>query len=127
MDAHSNISPEQNKFSEALPSRGEVKDAVWACGTDKAPGFDGYNFKFIREMWDVLENEVFKFVIEFFRLGCSARSINIIWVCLIPKIVAPVCIDDYRPISMAGALYKIISKILSSRLKQVIAPLIDES
>lgn len=45
---------------------------------------------------------------------------------MIPKVAAPVSIDDFRPISMVGALYKIISKLLSSRLKEVIAPLIDD-
>ncbi|XP_057550609.1 uncharacterized protein LOC130828666 [Amaranthus tricolor] len=43
------------------------------------------------------------------------------------KVESPTSIDQYRPISVVGALYKIISKILSSRLREVIAPLIDES
>lgn len=127
MEGHLMITPEQNNFLEALPTRIEVKDAVWACGIDKAPGFDGFNFKFIREMWDVLENDIFGFVMEFFRSSYSVRNINVTWVCLIPKVAAPTGIDDYRPISMVGALYKIISKILSSRLKEVIALLTDES
>lgn len=71
--------------------------------------------------------ECYGFVLEFFRYGPSARNINITWVCLIPNVAAPDSINDFRPISMVGALYKIISKLLSSRLKEVIAPLIDES
>ena len=35
--------------------------------------------------------------------------------------------EDYRPISIVGVLYKIISKLLSFRLREVITPLIDES
>ena len=50
MDEHPKISEAQSKFLEAIPSREEIKIVVWACGIDKAPGFDGYNFKFIREM-----------------------------------------------------------------------------
>ena len=46
---------------------------------------------------------------------------------MIPKVEKPLSIEDYRPISMVGALYKIVSKIRSSSLKKVIAPLIDES
>ena len=53
--------------------------------------------------------------------------INITWVALIPKTKCPSSIEEYRPISMVGALYKIISKILSHRLKDVIDYLIDES
>ncbi|XP_057529705.1 uncharacterized protein LOC130808238 [Amaranthus tricolor] len=55
------------------------------------------------------------------------RQVNVTWVTLIPKSENPMTIEDYRPISMVGALYKIITKILSLRLREVIAPLIDES
>lgn len=59
--------------------------------------------------------------------GDAARAINVTWVALIPKVLNPISIEEFRPISMVGALYKIISKLLSTRLKAVIAPLIDES
>ena len=104
-----------------------MQQAVWACGTDKAPGFDGFNFKFIREMWEVLKDEIYDFVMDFFVNGSSVNHLNITWVTLIPKPESPTSIEDFRPISMVGALYKIISKILSLRLKDVIAYLIDES
>lgn len=58
MEGHPKISPEQHRFLESLPTRREVKDVVWACGTDKAPGFNGFNFKFIRGMWDDLEVDI---------------------------------------------------------------------
>ena len=47
---HRKLSPDQARQLEITPSREEVQEAVWACGTDKAPGFDGFNFNFIREM-----------------------------------------------------------------------------
>ena len=52
---HPKITIEQANSLESYPSREEVKNAVWACGVDKAPGHDGYNFKFIREMWEVIK------------------------------------------------------------------------
>ena len=87
--------------------------------------FDGYNFKFIREMWDTIKEEIYELVLDFFVNSSSVRHLNITWVTLIPKNENPSSIEDYRPISMVGALYKIISKILSSRLKEVMAPLIN--
>ena len=104
-----------------------MKQAVWACGIDKAPGFDGYNFKFIRKMWEVIKDEIYDSVMEFFATGCSTRHLNVTWVTLISKVENPTSIEQYRPISMVGSLYKIISKILSFRLKDVMASLIDES
>ena len=77
-------------------------------------------------MWEVIKEEIYESVMEFFIAGHSVRHLNVTWVTLIPKFENPSSIEDYRPISMVGALYKIIAKILSSRLKEVIAPLIDE-
>lgn len=102
MEDHAKISADQSDLLEAVPSREEIKNVVWACGIDKAPGFDGYNFKFIREMWDVIQDEIVEFILEFFTLGGTVRHINITWVTLIPKIVNPQSIEDYRPISMWG-------------------------
>jgi len=36
-------------------------------------------------------------------------------------------VDDYRPISLVGCTYKIISKILSNRLKSVLPKIINYS
>ncbi|XP_057520860.1 uncharacterized protein LOC130801116 [Amaranthus tricolor] len=127
MGHHLKKSADQVRFLESRPTRDEVKNAVWACGTDKAPGFDGYNFKFIREMWDVINEQIYEFVLDFLDFSGSAKAINVTWVTLIPKIMDPCSIEDYRQISIMGTLYKVMSKLLSLRLKQVIASLIDES
>ena len=73
-------------------------------------------------MWDTIKDEIYEFIMDFFVAGCSMRHLNVTWVTLIPKVENPSSIDDYRPISMVGALYKIISKILATRLKEVMPP-----
>ena len=78
-------------------------------------------------MWEEIKEEIFETVTNLFRFGGSLRHLNITWVSLIPKVESPTAIEDFRPISMVGSLYKIIAKLLASRLKEVIAPLIDES
>ncbi|GKD73614.1 hypothetical protein Tco_1331896, partial [Tanacetum coccineum] len=35
-------------------SNKEIKDAVWGCAGNKAPGPDGFTFKFIRDYWDTI-------------------------------------------------------------------------
>ena len=77
MDNHLKITEVQSLFLEKTPSRKEVKQAVWACGIDKAPGFNGYNFKFIREMWEVVKDEIYDSVMVFFATGSSARHLNV--------------------------------------------------
>ena len=78
-------------------------------------------------MWEVIKDEIYVSVMEFFATGSSVRQLNVTWVTLIPKVENPRSIEQYRPISMVGTLYKIISNILSFRLKEVMASLINES
>lgn len=64
---------------------------------------------------------------EFMRTGYLLKDLNTTWVTLIPKIKDVVDIENFRPISMIGVVYKIISKLLSNRLKPVMNDLIDEA
>ena len=74
-----------------------------------------------------MKEEIFDTVMQFFRDGGSLRHLNVTWVTLIQKVENPTTIEEFRPISMVGSIYKIIAKILSSRLKDVITPLIDDT
>lgn len=38
----------------------EVWEAVKRCGCSKAPGPDGFNFKFIKKFWGVIKEELMK-------------------------------------------------------------------
>jgi hypothetical protein len=50
--------------------------------------------------------------------GSFEKSINATFISLIPKKAGAVDIKDFRPISLVGGVYKIISKVLANRLKQ---------
>ena len=38
----------------------------------------------------------------------------------------PQCLNDYRPISLIGCIYKIVAKLLANRLKRVMPIIIDD-
>ncbi|GJT36604.1 hypothetical protein Tco_0927023 [Tanacetum coccineum] len=67
-------------------SKDEVKRVVWDCGTDKAPGPDGFTFGFYRRFWKVIENDVFDAVNHFFTYGDIPKGCNSSFIALIPKI-----------------------------------------
>lgn len=54
------------------------------------------------------------------------RSFNATFIALIPKNVKASELKDFRPISRIGNLYKIISKILTERLKRVMPKSVDD-
>nr|GEV78470.1 RNA-directed DNA polymerase, eukaryota [Tanacetum cinerariifolium] len=55
-----------------------------------------------------------------------ARGCNSSFIALIPKNQDPKSVNDYRPISLIGCLYKVVTKILANRLSSVISELISD-
>nr|GEY03249.1 RNA-directed DNA polymerase, eukaryota [Tanacetum cinerariifolium] len=62
----------------------------------------------------------------FFEHGDFAIGYNSLFVALIPKVLDPKVVSDYHPISLIGSLYKVITKILATRLSLVISDLISD-
>lgn len=81
----------------------------------------------INPQWREIGHELLEYIKDFMTHGKLPKSVNVTWVCLIPKVSNPECVGDYRPISMVGSIYKIISKSLALRPRSVMAPIIDES
>nr|ABD32615.1 RNA-directed DNA polymerase, putative [Medicago truncatula] len=105
----------------------ENKEAVWDCDSDKSPGPDGINFGFIKEFWIEMKDEIVRFVSEFHRNGKLSKGINTTFIALIPKVDSPQKLNDFRPISLVGSLYKILAKLLANRLRGVIGSVVSES
>ncbi|KAJ0519996.1 putative RNA-directed DNA polymerase [Helianthus annuus] len=104
----------------------EIKDAVWDCHGDRAPGPDGFNFKFIKRCWSGLEADFVKVLNDFYNNPVINRSCTSSFIALIPKLKDPLRPSDFRPISLIGSINKVISKVLVNRLKRVIGKVISE-
>ncbi|GKA04878.1 hypothetical protein Tco_0683998 [Tanacetum coccineum] len=39
----------------------EIKEAVWDCGSSKAPGPDGYSFAFVKKYWGTIQKDLYDF------------------------------------------------------------------
>ena len=109
------------RFSEE-----EIRDAVWQCEGSKSPRPDGFNFNFIKKSWDFLKEDVMVVMNLFHETGCIPKGCNASFIALVPKVRNPVHLDQYRPISLVGAMYKIISKVLAGRIKKVLPTVIDD-
>ncbi|GJX19256.1 RNA-directed DNA polymerase, eukaryota [Tanacetum coccineum] len=115
---------EQADDLELMVSNDEIRKAVWGCGENKSPGPDGYTFEFFRKFWTTIGPDFCSAVQWFFEHGAFAAGCNSSFVTLIPKILNPKLVSDFRPISLIGSIYKVITKILASRLSNVISDLI---
>lgn len=105
----------------------EIEATVRECDGNKSPGPDGYNFMFVKKFWHLLKDDVCRLVAEFHGNGILAKGSNASFVALIPKKESPCKLDDYRPISLVGCIYKILVKFLAWRMSKVIKSIISEN
>nr|GEW17456.1 RNA-directed DNA polymerase, eukaryota, reverse transcriptase zinc-binding domain protein [Tanacetum cinerariifolium] len=68
----------------------QVAFSPLACGSNKAPGPDGFSFAFIKKYWDLLKTDIFDFVNSFFESGSMPQGANSSFFKLIPKIITKV-------------------------------------
>jgi hypothetical protein len=105
----------------------EVKKVVSAMNGDKAPGPDGFSMAFFQACWDVVRVDIMKVFDEFHARDLFEKSLNALFISLIPKVPGANSIKDFRPISLVGGIYKIIAKVLANRLESVLEKVISKS
>lgn len=87
---------------------------------NKTSGPDGYSAEFFIACWSVVGYEVTEAVLEFFRSGSLLRQWNATTLVLIPKSPNAARTTEFRPISCLNTVYKVISKLLASRLQSLL-------
>ncbi|CAN0906625.1 LINE-1 retrotransposable element ORF2 protein [Linum grandiflorum] len=94
---------------------------------DKATGPDGFNMFFIKSTWNIIKSDLVEALKEFQVSSFLPSAINSIFICLIPKKDFAGSIGDFRPISLVGIIYKIMSKCLMKRFKKCLGKVINAS
>jgi hypothetical protein len=102
----------------------EITAVVKDCDGAKSPGPDGFNFAFIKEFWEVMKYEVRIMFDQFHGNACLPKGLLSYFLTLIPKVKSPQALGDFRPISLLGCLYKLVAKVLATRLARVLGELI---
>ena len=111
------ITEDDNTELSRIPTPKEIKSTIFNMQDLKAPGPDGYPAIFYKHLWPTIGNDIIKAVTSFFQLGSMANEVNSSLIILIPKITNPSTVNHFRPISLCNVVYKIISKLLVSKLR----------
>lgn len=105
----------------------EIKEAFFSLPRNKTCGSDGYSSEFFIGCCSVVGAEISEAVLEFFRSGRLLKQWNATTLVLIPKFPNAERMSDFRPISCLNTLYKVIAKLLASRLKWLLPQVISSS
>ncbi|XP_013625016.1 PREDICTED: uncharacterized protein LOC106331249 [Brassica oleracea var. oleracea] len=113
--------------NQILFHKREITEATFSIIGEKAPGPDGFSASFFPANWEVVGPAVISEIQAFFSTGFLAPSINKTHVRLIPKFLGAKTVEEYMPIALCNIYYKIISKLISIRLKNVLGVIVSEN
>ena len=118
------VSDEENAFLVLVPSADEIRDAVFALDPSSAPGPDGFPGSFYQTCWDIVGQDVIAFVQYFFQQNWLYPNANSNFIVLLPKVEGASAISQFRPIALANFLFKVIPKIIATRLGPIASRII---
>ncbi|KAH9779367.1 reverse transcriptase domain-containing protein [Citrus sinensis] len=121
------ISAEQNTSLLEPFNPADVRAAIFSMHPDKSPGPDGMNPTFFQKFWSIIGDDVSAACLKFIQQCMFPAEVNETLVILIPKKSNPDYITNFRPIALCNVLYKIVAKMLASRLKLVLGSIISDS
>jgi hypothetical protein len=94
---------------------------------DKAPSPDGFTARFYQNSWDVIKSDLTKIIRKYQCYARIGEVMNSSFLALIQKERGVTSFDRFRPISLCNTSYKILTKIIANRLKNIFPAIILEN
>nr|XP_009620919.1 uncharacterized protein LOC104112639 [Nicotiana tomentosiformis] len=100
------ISNAQNRELCRFPTIEEAKNAVTALSGDSASGPDGFTRLFFQHCWDIVGEDIYNMIQQFYTGSPLPKSITHTNLVLIPKVQQVQTFSDLRPISLSNFINK---------------------
>jgi hypothetical protein len=101
-------------------SKEEIWEILHSIQKEKSLGLDGWLVEYFIGFYEVLEQDLLRVVEESRASGKILVAYNTTFIALIPKSNSPVGFEEYMSISLCNCIYKIISKIIATRMKELL-------
>ena len=105
----------------------EIQTVVHRVTGNKAPGHDGICMDFFKKNWSTIKDDMLLMFNQMYSTGTKREQQKHGIVVCIPKTTAPKTPADYRPITLLNTDYKILARIVASRLRPILAELLHPS
>ncbi|CAI5474483.1 unnamed protein product [Closterium sp. Yama58-4] len=127
MDPAKTLDEERRQRLSAPWTEKEVRQAMKELPRGKAPGADGLPKELLEDNWDLLGESVMAFMQEFEKTAVLPSSASTTVTILLHKKGERSDLGNYRPITLLSAIYKIVAKLLTNRMKKVLPQVISEN
>ncbi|XP_026399657.1 uncharacterized protein LOC113295543 [Papaver somniferum] len=123
---HPSITAEERVCLDLVPSFEEIKQAVFDLDADSAPGPDGFSGCFYRHCWEIIHHDLVNAIISCWQSGAIPNGINSSLIILLSKERGANTLRKFRPIGLSNFFFKIFTKIIATRLGNVLDNLVSE-
>lgn len=118
---------EDCRLLEAEVTKEEIRKVIFAMPSNKSPGPDGFPSEFFKTTWSVMAQDFLVAIQSVFRYAILPKDGNSTILDFIPKKTDSLEMRDYRPIACCNVLYKVVSKIIANRLKEILPRIVSEN
>lgn len=121
------ISDDMSRWLERPFLEEEVIFTLNSMEEYKAPDSDGFPTKIFKIFWEVVAKDIMTVFADFHSKDSWCRSLSATFITLILKKNGAVELKDFRPISLVGSMYKLLSKTLVICFKSSLVDIISNS
>jgi len=114
------FSNDHNKMIMRKVELQDIEEVVMSMPNGKAPEPNGFTIDFYKVCHPILKHDVHVLTEESRIQMFVLKALNITFLTLIPKGDLVDSLDKFPPIALCNVIYKIISKVLVNRLKNLL-------
>ena len=118
------LNDEDRQMLSAPITKDEIYKIITDISSNKTPGIDGIPIEFYMELWSDISEDILEMFNNVLHSGVLTRSQRRAIINIIPKNLDSTYITNFRPISLLCVDYKILSKLLSQRMKEILCKII---
>ncbi|XP_026459855.1 uncharacterized protein LOC113360571 [Papaver somniferum] len=118
------ITEEDQKILDVIPSTEEIKAIVFDMDPESTPGPDGFSGIFYRSCWEIIQDDLVAAIQFCWRRRFIPKGMNSSFLVLLPETQGARTAKQFRPIGLSNVVFKIFTKIITTRMSSFMAKLI---